>query len=245
MKILVIGNTLGNLDLINDYVAKSKADIVLCNGSIGLFPKSIKSFPKSFYLGRFDEYISQEKKFLVPVYSVRGVHDNLSYCEKLWKKEIEVPNFQLLKDGESVSISNNTEDVIPIKEISIGGIGGSYSPKSLSSTNNKTERYFKAKDINSLKNKKLHILLLHDVIGNISKKEILFSSEFYNLLDSTSPFYCFIGKYNWWACSKLVGMNVVVLPSANRGYFLIDTNDEWNSSATSYDFLDGGGLNGH
>lgn len=233
MKILVIGSTLGNLSLINEYVYQTGCDIVLCTGDVGIFPRGAH-FPKSFYVGRFEEYINQYRDFICPVYAIRGPHDNLSICKKLWNKEIKVYNFTLLKDGESVSIKNNTKDDIPVRDIVIGGIGGSYSPKYYD--NIEITRCFNKNNVESLKNK-LHILLLYDVIGNISKKKILFSDEFYSLLDITSPFYCIIGKYNWWSSSKIPGTNIVVLPSANRGYLLIDTHDEWNSKVTSYETI--------
>lgn len=217
MKILVIGNLWGDIDLINKYIKESDIDLVLSTGNFGIFKEGHK--PKGFIYNTFSDYFSGEKEFLKPVYAIRGSHDNLFLCNKLYNNELLVYNFTLLKNGEKYIY----------KEVSFGGIGGSYSPKKYFLNDKKLNKNFNQQEIRELEKKQINILLMHDLIGQCSKKKIIFSDDTYSLFDKTAPFYCLIGKYGWWGKSNLINKNVVVLPDAKKGYLVIDTSDEWNS----------------
>lgn len=240
MKILVLGSVKGNLDTINQHVERSGADIVLATGDLGIFYRNEQvsdSLPKFFRQNNFYEYLEGKKHFAKPLYTVRGAHDNLGLCKHLLKKAVHIKNFHLIDDGKTVTVSNNTKDNMPVKEIVIGGIGGSYSPKYYpqDKLTGNARRHFSHAHVNEIKRKKVHILLLHDLIGNCSKKGITFSDETLNLLRDTSPLYCFGGRYHWWGHAKVLNTNFVLLPYAEDGYMLIDTFKDWNSEGIRFD----------
>lgn len=232
MKILVIGGTKGNVDIINEHLTKSGADIALCTGDLGIFyrKENFEILPKSFETNLFYQYLEGKKEFIKPVYSVRGAHDNLSLCKKLHEGYFHINNFHLLGDGETVSIIHVD------KTITIGGIGGSYSPKyyDCDTLKGNEKRHFTKNHVNNLKQHKLTLLILHDLIGPCTKKKLNYSQEIFDLLDSTRPLYCFVGKYHWWGYSKLPNVNLVIIPYAKDGYLLIDTED-WNASGVRFD----------
>jgi hypothetical protein len=231
MRIAVIGDVLGKANLINGYIEKSQADIVICTGDIGLYAKnkSINPYTPHYFdvKHEFFQYLIGKKKFIKPVISTYGPHDNFQGIRDLLDGSQTVYNFTLLKNGEPIRIPNNTQDTLPLKEIVIGGIGGVYSPKSYESEGEYL-RHFRKKDIESLKQHRLNILVAHDLIGSCSKKQIIFSDETYDLLDATMPFYCIVGRYRWFGSVKLPNTRVVVMPKAQDGYLLIDTKD-WDA----------------
>ena len=239
-----MGSTQGDLNIVNEYIYKSGADIVLCTGDLGIFyrKEDFKKLPKTFKNNNFCDYLEGKKSFDKPVYTVRGPHDNLSLCRKLANNDIHINNFTLIPDGNTVSIKSTTEDGLTGKTITVGGVGGSYSPKHYHSnklTGNK-KRHFTFKDIKKLLNNHINILLLHDLVGDNNRKKIIFSDEVFSLIDSCRPFYCIVGKYHWWSHSKLSSSNLVTVPFAEKGYLLIDTNNEWNAEGIRFD-LDIGG----
>lgn len=245
MKILVIGSLLGNIDLVNKYLEESGADVALCTGDMGLFYKEVKNLPKDFEQNNFYEYLEGRKSFHKPIYTVKGPHDNISLCRRLLSKEITLYNFCLIPDGKTVLLENNTKDPIPIDVITIGGIGGSYSPTSYNATTEEyKKRHFNIKDVQELSQKKLNILLMHDIINNLSNKDIVYSDEAVEFIDSTMPFYYFVGKYNWWGYAKMGDTRFVSVPNAQKGYFTIDTNKEWRGEGIRYDMnINVGGMN--
>ncbi len=229
MKILAIGGTRGNLDVINKHIEKSGADIVLCTGDLGILYRPISPLPKVFDESNFYEYLEGTKKFLKPVYTVRGLHDNLSLCSHLTKRQIRVDNFYVM--------GNKHYRDRTLKELTFSGIGGGYSPKCYVKDKlvGGENRYFTEEDIAAIKPHKVDILLMHDLIGECSKKKIMFSEETFDLLDTIVPKYCLVGKYHWWGKSKLEFTNVIMLPRAEEGYLLIDTEDEWNATGVRFD----------
>jgi len=237
MKILVVGNTHGKVSIINEYLRKSQADICLCVGDVGIFynTRSFKQLPKSFIANEFPYFLSGIKRFCKPVVAVRGAHDNISLCHRLQDNKFIIPNFTLLKDGSFISVSNITLDkTFPMKEIVIGGVGGSYSFKSyIEDINN--NRNFCKQHIDNIKRNNLNILIMHDLINESNRKRIIFSDDDFDLMKKTNPFYCFVGKYNWWGASKIENTNVVLVPEANKGYIVINTFKDWNAEAVRFD----------
>lgn len=247
MKILIMGSTQGDLSIVNHHAEKSNADVILCTGDLGIFyrKEDFKKLPKSFKSNNFCDYLEGKETFIKPVFSIRGAHDNLSLCNKLYNKDIHIENFTLIPDGEIIKIHNDKNDILSGKEIVVGGIGGSYSPKYYdyeNLTGNK-RRHFISKDIEKLQKNSVHILLMHDLIGDNNRKKILFSNEVFKLIDSCRPFYCIVGKYHWWSYLKISSSNFVTVPFADRGYLLIDTDNEWNAEGIRFDLDIGGKIN--
>ena len=241
MRILVVGSLLGKVDLVNEYISNTKADVVLCTGDMGIFYKDTKTLPKPFDDNEFYHYLEGSKSFRKPLYTVKGPHDNISLCRRLLSKEITIYNFNLISDGSTVLLNNNTKDSIPIDNIIVGGIGGSYSPTNyIAPIEDQKQRHFNIDNVNNLKKNKLHILLMYDVIDNHSDKKIEYSDETFHLIEKTMPFYYLVGKYNWFVSSKIADTNFVTMPNAKNGYLIIDTNKDWNARGVKLDMNIGG-----
>lgn len=240
MKIIVIGNTLGDLDVINRHLEHSGADIVLCTGDVGILPQKHQSVPRFFTNNNFYEYLYGEKWFNKPVYAVRGAHDNIALYLDIIHNEGWIKNFLLIPDGGTVTIPQNTTDSIGLKAIRIAGIGGSYSDvvfnKEKSELEYKDKRNFNKHDVSKLEEERIDILLMHDIIGGCNSKNIDFSEDMCRFVYAKNPLYCFVGKTGWWGYSKLGDTRFVSLPNADKGYLLIDTGKEWNATGIRFDF---------
>jgi len=229
MKVIIMGGTKGNVDIVNQHLEASNADLAICTGDLGIFYRgeNFKALPKTFIDNQFPNYIEGLSKFIKPVCCVRGAHDNLSLCKNLLDGKIKIPNFQLIPDGETVSIN----------KLVIGGIGGSYSPKHDEDKKliGNARRHFNHNQMNSLLKKKgVHMIVLHDLIGNCSKKSIQYSEDTYRIMNIVNPNYIFVGKYHWWGYSKLPGANVVIVPFADKGYLSVDT-ETWDAEGIRFD----------
>ena len=119
MKIVIIGNTRGDLDIVNKYADIENADCVLCTGDIGLFPYHAENRPKMFTKNTFFEYLEGKKYFSVPFYCIHGLYDNIAMYYDLVKNPNLIKNFNLIRDGS----------IYLFDKIRIGGIGGRYSKK--------------------------------------------------------------------------------------------------------------------
>lgn len=241
MKIIILSHINGNIDIINDYVKKSNCQAVLCAGDFGIFYQfdNTKHLPSQIEKnkGNFYEYLDGRKKFNVPVYTVYGAHENHSLVDRLINKEISVPNFNILKNGSTVNING----------IKVGGVGGTFSPTAYKQEKltGYRKRHFLESQIEELKKEHCDILIMHDLIGECNAKKIVFSNETYRLFESTMPYYCFVGKYNWLGYQKLPlvkidqpikHMAVVILNKAKDSYLVLDT-DTWDAEAVSPDLI--------
>lgn len=241
MKILVFGGTRGEICLVNKYIEKSNADIALCTGNFGIFyrEKEKSKLPTSFLHNDFYKYLEGRENFLCPVYTVRGPYDNLFLCKQLIEEKIKINNFNLVDDGCVFLLNDISENLID-KNISIGGVGGSYSPKlyNIPLLFKKDKRHFNYQAIEKLSNKKVDVLIMYDLIGEGNKKQVLFSQMMFDIINKCNPFYCFVGKYKWWSCSDMLNSKLVTLPYIQSGYFIVDTKS-WDAEAVRLDF--GGG----
>lgn len=235
MKILVMGSCNGDVSLINKYLEQSHADICLSSGNIGIFPKDAKNIPNGWG-NQFWEYLYRKKTFDKPVYSVVGPRDNISLVEKIQSEDIFIPNFCIF--GPEGCIIPQQTDSFGNSKIDVCGVGGSYSPKTYENGRKtyKDKTHFIKKDIDSVS--KCEILLLHDVIGGCSHKDIVFSDPFIEFIDRVKPHYCFVGKFGRWGSVKLGITSFVSLPRASDGYLIIDTEENWNSYGVRFDLED-------
>jgi len=236
VKILVVGNTQGKLHKINEYIKKSGADFVLCTGDFGILYKNENKLPKFIKDNQFYKYLYGEEKFIVPVYAVRGPHDNLSFIRQIYDHSLQINNFTLIKDGETIELKKNEESII------VGGLGGSYSYKYYNHTKlfGYEKRHFNITMVNQLKKANINILLLYDIIDNHKKNSVHFSSEMFSLLRTVRPYYTIVGKYNWWGAVKIFPTsNFITIPSIDNGYLIIDTKD-WRAEAVRLDLNIGG-----
>lgn len=220
MRICIIGNTLGNLDRINQYAKQSKADLVLCSGDFGILPNNFYEIPEFFDNNNFNDYLMGDKSFDVPVVSVYGPHDNISMKEKIYSGDFYIDNFTLLKNAEIVATNG----------VSICGVGGTYSPRVYEKGYQKYRdgRHFTKEEIEKVKDSKFDILLIHDLIGECTKKYVGFSEETDYMIYSTMPKYCFMGRFGWWGNVKNMYTMFVSCPTSDKGYMVLDT-DTWDS----------------
>ncbi|MCY3414593.1 MAG: metallophosphoesterase [Candidatus Heimdallarchaeota archaeon] len=81
--------------------------------------EKIEIIHKYKVMGDLDDYIAGKKEFNVPIHVIWGNHENNQLIRKFLKKEIVIPNFNLLT-FEGVEIAD---------KLSIFGIGGNFSLK--------------------------------------------------------------------------------------------------------------------
>lgn len=238
MKIITIGNTLGDLDVINKHIEHSGADYVLCAGDVGIFPKEHK-VPKFFVENNFHKYLSGEKRFIKPVYAVRGAHDNIAFYLDVVRHENWIKNFRMIPDGRVCILDEDKPNSLGFMHVSIGGVGGTYSPRVFNAGDEltyKDKRHFRKVDFDRLGQENLHILLMHDVVGGCNTKDIKFTDDMSRFMITSNPLYCMIGKTGWWAQSEIMNTKFVSLPHAKDGYLLIDTDNEWSATGVRFDF---------
>ena len=221
MKIVCIGNLFGEIDIINEYIEEANADIALLMGNIGIFYRNKdKNLPKSFVDNQFYKYLEGRVRFTAPVFTIRGPHDNFDLAEKIEDQDIVIDNFHVIRNGE----------VVYYDGVNIGGVGGAYSPVAyeLDKLTGVYKRNFNKKQFSALMGKKVDILLLHDVMGDCSKKRINFSDSFLECIASCRPFYTLVGRFGWWAHAQLQYGNCLVFPNAKDGYVILDT-ETWDA----------------
>ncbi len=236
MKLLVLSQVNGDIDLINEYALKTKCDAVLCAGGLGIYYRfdETKNLPKKVRLGNFHEYMGRYKYFTVPVFTVRGSHDNHSLVDRIIRREIRIPNFNIIDNGETAEF----------KSVKIGGLGGTFSPVSYNKDRltGYKKRHFSKNQVEKLKKKSCDILLMYDLIGECNARQVTFSSETDKLFTSIKPHYCFVGKYNWSGFQKIPlntqddkiieYMAVVMLENSKESYLVLDT-ETWDAEVIS------------
>jgi len=153
-KILLLSDTHGKLDIINELAIQTKADFIIHAGDFGFYDElSIKrlsqrelrllvthSQVRNQYkidkqtdrkilmdivnnhklLGDFPNYISGEKRFIVPVYAVYGNHEDVQVLKKI-REGLQVENLNMLDEQNVYSFSNNEN-----LEFTLYGLGGNF-----------------------------------------------------------------------------------------------------------------------
>ncbi len=229
MRIICLGNIYGNVHLINEYLYRSKADFALICGNISICGRNKNKYlPKSFNeKNNFYEYLEGKQLFIKPVFSIRGIYDDFYLVKKLIERDINIHNFRIIEDGTVVKYNN----------IAIGGYGGTYSPLYYKKENliGYQKKHFNEKEVNSLTDKIIDILLVYDLIGGVTKKKIEFSEETLNMFIKTQCLYCLIGINDWWGLAPMPGKNVISLPKATEGYLIIEPDKEWRAEGVRFD----------
>ncbi len=153
-KRLLLSDTHGKLDIINELALQTKADFVIHAGDFGFYDEfSIKrlsqrelrllvthSSIRDKYkvdkqtdrntlieivnnhklLGDFPDYISGNKTFIVPVYTVYGNHEDVQVLRKI-KEGTQVNNLNILDEQNIFEFKNNG-----ILEYTLYGLGGNF-----------------------------------------------------------------------------------------------------------------------
>jgi predicted phosphodiesterase len=150
MRILLISDTHGDLDLLEAIVQKTKVNAVIHAGDFGFYDKEsvhrlqtrelflnlvhspfqgqvtkerdklIEIIRENRLLGTFSDYLEQKKEFSVPIYAVWGNHEDLAVVEALRKKN-PVHNLFLLDENH----------IYDFEGLRIFGIGGNWLPQKL------------------------------------------------------------------------------------------------------------------
>ena len=68
------------------------------------------------------------------MYAVRGAHDNIALYLDVVRHEDWIKNFKLIPDGKTCSIDEPEPNSLGFTTVSVGGIGGTYSPRVFEAT---------------------------------------------------------------------------------------------------------------
>lgn len=223
MKLIVVGNVYGHLDILNYYIEAFNCDAVLSTGNLGLFyPNETKHRTSPIYNGRvsdFRNYILGKKEFIKPVYAIRGRWDSYFLAENAEKKEWFIKNFKLMQNGEKITINVGNESV------SISGLGGIYVPGKFNS-GSKSYKYYNRSEYDQIISQNQDIVLLHDVMGHGDNKRIIFGDEVYELGIKVSPKFVFLGQYDYQVyCPEVAHTNFAICPGIGKGFYIVDTKD--------------------
>lgn len=223
MRVLVVGNVFGSIDLVNYYAKYFHCDSVFSTGNLGLFyPNEISYQNTTTYAGKssdFKKYVMGKEKLFCPIYSIRGRFDSYKLCEKAEEKDWFIENFKMLKNGEKYEIKHNGET------LTIGGLGGRYSSGRYKA-NTSSYEFFTQKDFEKLTQNTYDIVLLHDVIGGGSSKRIIFGQEVYDLCNKSRPKFIFLGQYDYQGfCHGLYESNFAICPGITKGFYILDTQN--------------------
>src|SRR5580704_8548048 len=153
-RILLLSDTHGNLDIINELALKLSADCVIHAGDFGFYDEKsvyrlshrelrllithsafknqyrvdsdtkrdqlIEIIQTHHLLGNFPEYISGNKKFIIPVYAVWGNHEDVQVLKNI-RNGLHIDNLFMLDE-------NNIYDFQEDEEVafSLYGLGGNF-----------------------------------------------------------------------------------------------------------------------
>lgn len=219
MRIIVVGNAYGHIDVIQYYAKQYKCDLILSTGNLGLFyPNELKHKTSPIYNGRlsdFRNYILGKSSFDIPVYTVKGRNDSYKLCENVQGKQNFLKNFYLLVNGENISVNG----------LNISGLGGIYS-KGRFLQDSGTQKYMYHTEYEKLISQKSDIVLLHDLVGGGgNKKRILFSDLLLNICINNRPEFLFVGQFDYQTfCPDVNGTNFIVCPGIGKGFHILDTD---------------------
>ncbi len=153
-KILLISDTHGKLDTINEKISQTKVDFVIHAGDFGFYdeesltqlsPRELRLLVshspfwrqysidkqskreelidivrKHQLLGDFPGYISGEKQFIAPIYSVWGNHEDVQILKNL-RKDLKIHNLHLLDENHFYEFHHKDK-----LEFSLYGLGGNF-----------------------------------------------------------------------------------------------------------------------
>jgi Icc-related predicted phosphoesterase len=205
MRILISGDIHGRIGFLDSLSLKIGADAVFQIGDLGLYRDydSLDVTAKRHFLSdpsqaEIFDYVSKKKQFPVPLFFVRGNHDDFSLLSSL--ESSPLPNFYLLDSG-----------VHQILDLRVGALGGIYY-WGHDSEKRKLLKYTQSDEVAPIVvGKKVDILLSHDapfckVFEGMHRHGSPYVSRLIANLDPSLVFY---GHYNAVVPPYLIGTTQV------------------------------------
>ena len=248
MKILLISDTHGKLDPVNELAAGTGADCCFHMGDFCIYTlESVSRFSADMLnkqlhhapvppaqlaavdpgdagsmrllaikyqtFGNFNDYLSGEKHFKIPVYAVPGNNEDAETIA--WLEKHPIPNLTFLNEKKTAAL----EDFL------ICGIGGSISSETVGSSRFgyvSTEQQVKELENRLLKTP-------------ISQPKILLShvppyecEPLMRLVETVKPVLFFCGHTHSWDDRMAGGCRIVTLPRIDRGYAMLElSGKDW------------------
>lgn len=213
MRIMITGSIYDNVNLINRYVNKFNIDAVIISGNFGMHYLHDKKYNRDIRYNKktnFYEYLSGVLEFNVPVYTLYGKFDSKKVCKALLKEKNKdlIKNFNLI-DGF---------DIYKINDISFTGVGGYYLKHKFES-NSTNKKYMSRKEFESVVENDAKFIVMHDVVGRITKHKRVYTEYMKTLIDSGVE-KIFVGGHDFYHNDG----KVIFLPPITKGFALYDND---------------------
>jgi len=201
MKLMISGGVFGDFRLLRKDARFVQADYIFLTGNTGITANSFSPGP--------------------PTYFVAGKNEDFGAIKQISESPETTDLSKSFCFVSGPCIVGDKEEVV-----SVYGVSGTYSPN-FYEADSAPIKHMRKKDLFGAPNG-TDILLLHNIPGKLAKSGTLdFDSDFFNLLNTKSFRYVFIGGYEFkkFTSFKYRDTTVLFLPSLVRGYALVDTQD--------------------
>jgi len=203
MKILILGDMHGEIEIAKRIVDSTDCDYVLQVGDMTLY-------------GNYSK----------PVYFITGNHENWDIIEAIDNGKIEFENLKHINTAEVISLKKGKEI------IGVSGLNGNYSPKDYElkrqELEGKRRSHFVKDDVERCKKlKNIDIFLSHEPpvgIGFIKRNKDVGIEPIKEILDSIRPRFLFFCHHHIFFEKTVNITRIFGLSYASREYCILDTN---------------------
>jgi len=198
-RIAIVGDVHGKIDLMLERTLELNVDVIMQVGDLGTFifeERMDRAARKHDGIGNFVEYYSGKKQFPLPVYFIKGNHDDFNVLEEIKKGKIKNLNF----------MENGTVDNICGKLF--GALGGNYSRTRYDFNHNnsqlhgKRRKHFNHQDVEALeKFSNIYAIIAHDCPNEVGIKNKFDESdcgspEVRAMIEKIQPRFYFHGHHH-------------------------------------------------
>lgn len=211
-RIAIVGDVHGKIDLMIEKSLELNVDAIMQVGDFGTFiseEKMDRAARKHDGVGNFVEYYNGAKKFPVPIYFIKGNHDDFNVLEEIKSRKIKNLNF--MENGLAYNVCGRF----------FGSLGGNYSRTRYqfnhkdSQLHGKRRKHFNHQDVEALeKFSNIYAIIAHDCPNDVGIKNKFDESdcgspEVRALIEKIKPRFYFHGHHHCYT-ETLIGNTRVI-----------------------------------